>query len=477
MPGRRNAAMFARIRPKGSPLAASDTGLCRVRVHWGTAVADLALPAGVPVAVLIPSLIDALGVRHADQEAVRYQVSIPGASALDPSTTLAQNRIGDGAVLVLSTPSVPLPAPRYVDVAREVAAALEGPARLRGGAATRRVTRLCGATAAVVLTAVGGLALVRNTFSDDHPRDVGMTGAALGSAALVALGLAAVAHRAYRDPIAGLALSVIATGFAAVAGFVMVPGAPSVSNVLLAAAAAAVTAVLAMRLSGCGVVALTAAACFAAAVAAAALVGAITAAPVHVIASASAVLSLGLLGAAPRMSIALAGLSPRLATTDFADPEPIDSRVPAQAIRADRWLVSLRAGLSSSAGVGAALTVLAGAPRLSCMAFGTVTAALFLLRCRSGAGAGLLSFATGGTLIAATTFGVTVLRMQMPGPLLAAATALAAAAMYLGLAATSSSPVALRCVEVLEWLAWSALVPLACWISGLYGAVRGLNLT
>lgn len=459
-------------------MAASDSGLCRVRVHWGTAVADLALPAGVPVAVLIPSLIDALGVSHADQEAVRYRVSIPGASALDPSTTLAQNRIGDGAVLVLSTPPVPLPAPRYVDIAREVAATLEGrPARLRGGAATRRVTRLCGATAAVVLTAVGGLALVRNTFSDSHPRDVGMTGAALGSAALVALGLAAVAHRAYRDPIAGLALSVIATVFAAVAGFVMVPGGPSVSNVLLAAAAAAVTAVLAMRLSGCGVVALTAAACFAAAVAAAALMGAITAAPVHVVASASAVLSLGLLGAAPRMSIALAGLSARFATTDFADPDPSDSRVPAQAIRADRWLVSLRAGLSSSAGVGAALTVLAGAPRLSCTAFGTVTAALFLLRCRSGAGAGLLSFAIGGTLIAATTFGVTVLRMQMPGPLLAAATALAAAAMYFGLAATPSSPVALRCVEVLEWLAWSALVPLACWISGLYGAVRGLNLT
>lgn len=58
---------------------------------------------------------------------MRYQVSIPGASALNPSTTLAQNRIGDGAVLVLSTPSVPLPAPRYVDIAREVAATLRGP--------------------------------------------------------------------------------------------------------------------------------------------------------------------------------------------------------------------------------------------------------------------------------------------------------------------------------------------------------------
>ncbi|OBH37528.1 type VII secretion integral membrane protein EccD, partial [Mycobacterium intracellulare] len=307
--------------------------------------------------------------------------------------------------------------------------------------------------------------------------DVGTTGAVSGSAALVALGLAALAHRAYRDPVAGLALSVIATVFAAVAGFVMVPGAPGVSNVLLAAAAAAVTAVLAMRLSGCGVVALTAAACFAAVVAAAALVGAITGAPVYVVASACAVLSLGLLGAAPRASIALAGLSPRFATTDAADPEASDSWVPAQALRADRWLMSLRAGLSSSAGVGAALTVLTGAPRLPCMAFGAVTAALLLLRFRSGAGAGLLSFAVGGTLAAATTFGVAVLRMPMPGPLLAGATVLAAAAMYLGVAATSSSPVALRGVETLEWLAWATLVPLASWTSGLYGAVRGLNLT
>jgi uncharacterized ubiquitin-like protein YukD len=82
-------------------LAASETGLCRVCIHWGTTAADLALPAEVPVAVLIPSVVDALEVRHPDQEAMRYQLSVPGASALDSSTTLAQNRIGDGAVLVL----------------------------------------------------------------------------------------------------------------------------------------------------------------------------------------------------------------------------------------------------------------------------------------------------------------------------------------------------------------------------------------
>ncbi|GFG97643.1 type VII secretion integral membrane protein EccD [Mycobacterium timonense] len=454
-------------------MAASEAGLCRVCIYWGATAADLALPAEVPVAVLIPSVVDALEVRHPDQEAMRYQLSVPGASALDASTTLAQNRIGDGAVLVLSRPGVPLPAPRYVDVAHEVSATLEGAARPRGDDGNRRVARLCGAAAAVVVSAVGGLALLRNVLGASHPRDV----AALGSAAIVALGLAAIAHRVYRDAIAGLALSVIATVFAAVAGFLVVPGAPSVSNVLLAGAAAAAAAVLGMRLSGCGVVALTAAACFAAVIAAAALVGTISAAPVHVVASAAGVLSLGLLAAAPRVSIALAGLSPRWATSEVADCEPSDSSVSARAVRADRWLVSLRAGLSASAGVGAVVTVLAGAPRPSCLVFGAVTAAVLLLRCGSGDSAGLTGFAVSGIVTAATTFGVAAVLIKADGPTLVAATALVAAAMYLGFAATASSPVVLRCAEALEWLAWAALVPLACWIGGLYAAVRGMNLT
>ncbi|MCA2243602.1 type VII secretion integral membrane protein EccD [Mycobacterium sp. WUMAC-067] len=466
--------MFPRIRPKGSSLAASETGLCRVRVHWGTTVADLALPAGVPVAVLIPSVVDALEVRHPDREAVRYQLSIPGAPALVPSMTLAQNRIGDGAVLVLSRPDAPLPAPRYLDVAQAVSDTLAGDAGTRSDDGDRRAARLAGAAAAVLLTAVGGGTLVRTAFSANHTRDSRATVAVLACAVLVGLGLAAITHRAYRDPIAGLALSVIATEFAAVAGFVAVPGAPSVSHVLLAAAAAGVTSVLAMRLSGCGVVALTATACFAAVIAAAALAGAITGAPCHVIASAAGAVSLGLLGAAPRVSIALARLSPRWATPDVVDPS--DAWVPEQALSADRWLVSLYAGLSSAAGAGAVVTVLAGAPRLSCLAFGTATAALLLLRSRSGERARMLGFAAGGLVTAATIFAVTALRFQLHGPKLAAATALVAAAMYLGFAAKPTSPVVLRCVEMLEWLAWAALVPLACWIGGLYGAVRGLNL-
>ena len=44
-------------------MSVSDPGLRRVSVHVGTAVLDLSLPAGVPVATLIPSIVDILAER------------------------------------------------------------------------------------------------------------------------------------------------------------------------------------------------------------------------------------------------------------------------------------------------------------------------------------------------------------------------------------------------------------------------------
>ncbi|PBJ49868.1 type VII secretion integral membrane protein EccD, partial [Mycobacterium avium subsp. hominissuis] len=104
-------------------MAVSTTGLCRVSVHWETQAVDVSLPAEIAVAELIPSLVDMLGA--GDGGAGRYRLSAPGAAALDPSTTLAHNHIGDGAILVLSRIDVPLPAPRYRDIADTVSAALD----------------------------------------------------------------------------------------------------------------------------------------------------------------------------------------------------------------------------------------------------------------------------------------------------------------------------------------------------------------
>lgn len=447
---------------------ASDPGLRRVSVHAGSAVTDLALPAGVPVAVLIPPIVDILGARDRDGsgEARRYQLSCPAAAPLSTSATLAQNDIRDGAVLVLTRATGPPPAPRYDDVAEAVSATLGAGARPE--TQRRQASRLTGAVAASCVTGTGALALIRDAFGGSATH---LTVGVAASAGFVALLGAAVAHRAYGDAMAGLALSVIATVFAVLAGLLAVPGAPGLSNVVLAATAAAVTSVLAMRLSGCGVVTLIALSCVATIVAVAALVGVITTAPLRAIGAVSALISVGLLGAAARASIALAGLSPELPPTSELDNK---------AIRAGNWTTGLRAGFSSAAVLGGVVTVLAGAPRLSCIAFGALTGAVLLLRARSDHGAAALVLAVCGIVSIATAFGAVALSMPEQDAWTAAITAtLAAAAILLGFVAPtiSLSPLLGRGVEALECAALVAMVPVTCWVCGVYSAVRGLTFT
>lgn len=470
-------AIFSVIRVKGLLLSASDVELRRVSVHSGTAVVDVALPGGIPVAALIPSIVDILKVRgcQAVLEAERYHLSPLGASALDPLTTLEQHGIDDGAVLVLSRHANSQPVTRYDDMAVAVSAALEESNPPGGRAGHRRAVRLAGAVAASCLAGVGGLVLVRNALRNSAAGDID-TASVLASGALVAVVLAAIACRTYRDPTAGLALGAIAIEFASVAGFLAVPGTPGVPNVLLAASAAAVTAVSTVCVTGCGVVTLTGVSCAAMMIAAAALVGVFNAAPLHAIGAVSALLSLGLLGVAARVSIALAGLSP---ISGIDDNEAHADLVAAKAIRADNWLTSLVAGSSSSAAVGAVVTVSTGASRLSCIAFGALTSALLLLRARSEEGRRMLVFAFSGIAIATTTFGVAALRAPQQGPWIAtSAVAVSGAAIYLGFVAPaiSLSPLARRSTDMLECLALITLVPLTCWICELYGAIRGLGL-
>src|SRR5581483_4707087 len=113
-------------------LTASDPGLRRVCVHGGELAVDLALPAAVPVATLIPSIIDILNSRDAESfptsPAARYQLCRPGTCALPASTTLAQNDIRDGSVLVLYQCAADIPRPIWDDPSEAVSEALESAA-------------------------------------------------------------------------------------------------------------------------------------------------------------------------------------------------------------------------------------------------------------------------------------------------------------------------------------------------------------
>lgn len=184
----------------------SDPGLRRVTVHAGAQAVDLTLPAAVPVATLIPSIVDILGDRGASPAtAARYQLSALGAPALPNATTLAQCGIRDGAVLVLHKSSAQPPTPRCDDVAEAVAAALDTTARPQ----CQRTTRLSGALAASCITAGGGLMLVRNALGTNVTRYSDATAGVVAAAGLAALLFAVIACRTYRDPIAGLTLSAL----------------------------------------------------------------------------------------------------------------------------------------------------------------------------------------------------------------------------------------------------------------------------
>jgi type VII secretion integral membrane protein EccD len=273
---------------------------------------------------------------------------------------------------------------------------------------------------------------------------------------------------------AGLTLSLVATAFSAVAGFLAVPGIPGLPNVLLAAAAAAVTAILAMRVSDCGTVTLTAVSCFAMVVAVGAFGGVVTGGPLRAIGALSALVSLGLLAISPHAAIVLSGLSP----PKPADPNTAADDLAARAIRADAWLASLLAAFSSSAAAGAIVTAIAGTPRIGCPTFATATAALLLLRANSVDRKRTLVGVIAAVATVATTFGVAALSAPERGPWIAAATALlVAAAVYLGFIAPgiSLSPITRRSLELLECVVLIAMVPLTCFICGLYGTARGMH--
>ncbi|OBI91345.1 type VII secretion integral membrane protein EccD [Mycobacterium asiaticum] len=436
------------------PVSASEMRC--VAVHTGSGEVDLVLPADVPVAVLIPAIVDLLG--GADPVPDRHLLCTLGGSPLLGVTTLAQNGIEDGATLVLHREAPRPPTRPRADESEAVLAGLGDPPQ------ARRPSPVVTALGAVVITAAGLLVLIRNTFSTNQSdlTAAGMTGAA----AVAALCLASVAQRSYRQPAAALTLSIIAAMFAGVTGLLAVPGTPAGPHVLLATMAVAVSAVVSMRLTSCGVTALTALACCALIGAAAAMAGVLTAAPPHVVGAVTALSCLGLIEVAPRLSMRLAGLSPAL---------PDERELADDAACADRWLTSLRAAFAIGAGSGAALAALTS-PRAGLLA--ALTAALLLLHARLDHRRMLMFTCTG---IATTAVVLAVVAGHLPqrGSWIAAVTTVsAAAAMYLGFVAPSISlsPVARRGVDALGCVTLAAAVPVACWTCGAFGAVRGLNL-
>ena len=418
---------------------------------------DLALPRDADVGLLVPSIVD-LVRRDTDPAPVgRWRLARIGGSLLDESMTLNENNVRDGDLLVLSAGEAPALRWVWQDPHRMVADAIDNQ---RGPA-----PRIIAVAAMLCAAGIGAAAL---GWSGLTTRGYGhlVTGALVAAAAAVG----AFAQRRAKDTLPCAALSVVAAVYAALVGFLAVPAGPSAANGLLAATAALSTTIVLLRLTGCGTTCLTAVATCAALAAATAAICVAWIIPVEAAGALLVVLSLTVLGLAARLSIMIAGLTPEL-------PAASEEQV----ALAHQTLTGLVIGVSAAAALGGVLVACGsldgGRSPLSASLLTAVVGLVLLLRARTHSEIPRqIALGAGAMVSVAAALAVTVI--SAPGQahwatLLAAAVGAAALGSLHGYPV---SPVLRRSVEVLEYLSLAAVLPLACWVVGLYGLVRGLSL-
>ena len=203
-------------------------GVRRLSIDAESTRVDLVLSAATPIGLLIPPIVDILtrsGGFRASPLAVHYQLAHPGSTALDPSKTLAQLGIRDGAALLLTSSSTELMVPRFDDEAEAVSASVS----VMESCWTRRRARLVGSLVTTWLAGVAATVLTRAVFRANDAHRTGCAGVA-ATIALLSLLAAAIAYRVSREQSIGLTLGTLATSFAALAGLLAVPGGPGRSE-------------------------------------------------------------------------------------------------------------------------------------------------------------------------------------------------------------------------------------------------------
>jgi ESX secretion system protein EccD len=443
--------------------------LCRLSVKAGDGhekgSVDLALPADVHVGLLLPSIVDiVIAETAAPTQSRRWRLSRIGGRPVDESMTLLENDVRDGELLLLAVTDPPGPE-WLADDPFQSAATFTDPAH-------EQTARGAAAAACMYSAGCGAAALVGSQLADRHGHTV-----VAAAAAVSAMVAAVVMRRARADTLACVALSVVAVVFSAAAGFLAVPDGPLDGNVLLAAACVLAAAVLMLRLTGCGTMPLTAITTLAALLAAAAG-GRIWMSATAAGAAVSA-LSVAGLGISAKLSISIGGLAPAMPKSDDAS-STVDVSGAGTAFT-HHCLTGMVIGLSCAAPLGTALVAWGGLqdgrrwPVLA--AFAAAVGLVLLMRTATHVDR-RRRIALGAGGMASMTVALAVLVTASPGHAVwASVAATAAGVSALGrFFDVTTSPVARRAAEIVEYAALAAVVPLACWAGDLYALVRGTSL-
>ncbi|NUK63376.1 type VII secretion integral membrane protein EccD [Streptomyces lunaelactis] len=458
--------------------------LCRLTVRAPSVSVDLAVPADVPVADLLPTLLRYVGeeAEEAGLDHAGWVLQQLGGAPLDEETTLAHAGFADGAVLYLRPHTEALPEARLDDLVDGIADTAGRKLHTWHPEAARGL--LVGTAVAAVAAA---LALVL------WPGATGSESTQVAFAAVTGLLLlagAGSASRAVGDRLSATALALLVAPCLALAGWLLPGGdltGPDAAQVagarlLAAGAAAAGGAVLALAATAVGAQALFATALVSVATAiAGALMGYTgldVAASVALVATVVALAA----GAVAPFAFKLAGMRlPALPSSASQLQEGIEpyagDEVAERTELAGRWVTALFAATGIIA--AAALVVLTDHPNLPEVLTSVGLSLLLLLHCR-----GLVHIGQRLTLAVPGVWGLLLLARSWAvddhgdGRVLVFAVLLAAAAALVIAAWTVPGRRVLpywgRAAELAHTGFAVALLPLALWAAGLFGWLRGL---
>jgi type VII secretion integral membrane protein EccD len=451
--------------------------LCRLTVLCPGRRVDVVLPTDVPLADLVPLVLDLLGEPGPGARPDPWRFAAVTGGVLSPAVTLDELGIVDGEMLRLGPVAPPPPPPVFddpVDALADLATA-----------APRRSTGLPGVVAVVATVTAAGLLATGGSGSPAWSNaGLGALGAAaaLGSAArLTRAGHPARVRDDGRADARALVAAYCAVPLAAAAGWAAVPGSPDARLLAAVAAAGCVAALgqVAVRAVAPVLVATTVVAVLVASSVATYLRLDVAVPAVAAVGAAVAVAAGPLL---PRVTLRLAGLPRPVVPADAAGlvaadagPDLLPAAELAHRARAARGLL---AGLSGGCAVAAMIAVppAAAAGSWAGTALGAVVAAVLLLRARGFADpAPARVHVCTGAAAAVSLIALGAVAVGTTGRPLGALVLLgAAAATVLARPPVVASPVVRRAVDVAEGVLAGATIPLALAAADLFALVRSL---
>ncbi|ODU01135.1 MAG: type VII secretion integral membrane protein EccD [Pseudonocardia sp. SCN 72-86] len=459
----RRAAAARAGRPEADPPVVTASAWCRVTVCAPHRTADVALPTGIPLAELVPMLLDLLGRPPAATPPARWRLLTSAGVALPPAASLAALGVLDGELLQFR-PEAPAPAPPVLDDPVDVLARAAGEPVPGQGDAVRTVLALLLATVAAGVLAAGGAG---------WPAPV--------VAGVLAVGGVVVAGRRPPDDdglrearVAALA----AVPFAAAAGWAALPG--GAAGLLLAATAAGVVAaagqlvvrvvtptlLAAVTVAGTGLLAATGAL--------------LTGADGPQVAAVVAAVAVAVAPLLPRCALRLAGVPRPIVASDLDDlasADPSWGLSPDElADRADLARGYLTGTAGGVAVVTAGAAWFASSEGWSGAALAGVIAVVLGLRTRGTTDTSVTRVLTGACVTAGLA-GLVPLALSGTAGAAVAVAALVGGVAVLGASGPVTptlSPVARRALDMVEAALVAAAAPLAVVASGLLAAVHVL---